>query len=211
VDEQETPGCPNPQQTATFVKHKDSPRKVRLLACAHYREKWEAFTDERLRTAIEVAERYADGQATPDELAAARAAAWAIVIAEPWGKLCSAACSAHVATKSDETMPDCVGLFIVTRIVQHPFLRDILTTPSHPRAVDPAWLSWQDGLVRRLAEAAYQKRYMPSGTLDPARLAVLADALEEAGCDNADILGHLRGPGPHVRGCWPVDLLLGKS
>jgi hypothetical protein len=46
------------------------------------------------------------------------------------------------------------------------------------------------------------------GLLDPDRLPILADALEEAGCDNADILGHLRGPGPHWRGCWPLDLLL---
>jgi hypothetical protein len=52
---------------------------------------------------------------------------------------------------------------------------------------------------------------MPSGHLDPARLAVLADALEDAGCADADLLGHLRGPGPHIRGCWAVDLLLGKE
>jgi hypothetical protein len=43
------------------------------------------------------------------------------------------------------------------------------------------------------------------------RLAILADALQDAGCDNADVLGHCRGPGPHVRGCWVVDLLLGNS
>jgi hypothetical protein len=42
-------------------------------------------------------------------------------------------------------------------------------------------------------------------------LPILADALEEAGCTNADILNHLRGPGPHVRGCWVVDLLLDKE
>jgi hypothetical protein len=40
---------------------------------------------------------------------------------------------------------------------------------------------------------------------------ILADALQDAGCDNADILGHCRGPGPHVRGCWVVDLVLGKG
>jgi hypothetical protein len=72
-------------------------------------------------------------------------------------------------------------------------------------------LQWNDGTVRRLAEGAYEHRLLPSGTLDLARLAVLADALEEAGCDQADILKHLRGPGPHVRGCWAVDLLLGKE
>jgi hypothetical protein len=43
------------------------------------------------------------------------------------------------------------------------------------------------------------------------RLPVLADALEEAGCTISDILDHCRGPGPHVRGCWVVDLLLGKE
>jgi hypothetical protein len=42
-------------------------------------------------------------------------------------------------------------------------------------------------------------------------LPVLADALEEAGCSEAELLGHLRGLGPHVRGCWAVDLLLGKA
>ena len=62
-----------------------------------------------------------------------------------------------------------------------------------------------------LAQAAYDNRNLPAGTLEYARLLVLADALEEAGCDNADILNHLREPGEHVRGCWCVDLLLVKS
>jgi len=67
------------------------------------------------------------------------------------------------------------------------------------------------GLGGRLAQAAYDQRELPSGTLDPARFAVLADALDEVGCADADILGHLRGPGPHVRGCWALDLCLGKE
>jgi hypothetical protein len=46
--------------------------------------------------------------------------------------------------------------------------------------------------------------------LDPARLALLAEVLEEAGCTGADILGHIRGPGPHWRGCWAVDLLMSR-
>jgi hypothetical protein len=53
--------------------------------------------------------------------------------------------------------------------------------------------------------------FVGKSTLDPDRLAILADALEDAGCDNTDILSHLRGQGPHVRGCWVVDLLLGKE
>jgi hypothetical protein len=65
--------------------------------------------------------------------------------------------------------------------------------------------------VVALAQAAYEQRELPSGALDAARLAVLADALEEAGCTDADILNHLRSPSPHVRGCWAVDLTLGKE
>jgi hypothetical protein len=52
---------------------------------------------------------------------------------------------------------------------------------------------------------------IPAGTLDKDRLAVLADALEDAGCDDAVLLDHLRGPGPHVRGCFVVDLLTGRE
>jgi hypothetical protein len=76
-----------------------------------------------------------------------------------------------------------------------------LATPSR---VEAGWLSWQGGLVAAMARQADE-----SG--DYGDLPVLADALEDAGCDNADILGHLRGPGPHARGCWVVDLLLGKE
>jgi hypothetical protein len=99
------------------------------------------------------------------------------------------------------------------RAVQARLLRDIfgpLAFRPLP-AVSPDWLVWNEGLVRRLAEAAYEERCLPAGTLDPARLAVLADALEDAGCTDAELLAHLRGPGPHVRGCWAVDLLMGRE
>lgn len=65
--------------------------------------------------------------------------------------------------------------------------------------------------MRRIAEVIYEERKMPEGTLDCTRLAILADALEEAGCNNADILSHCRSAGPHVRGCWALDLVLGKE
>jgi hypothetical protein len=95
---------------------------------------------------------------------------------------------------------------------QAAFLRDLFgPLPFCTPALNPAWLTWNAGTVRRLAEAAYQERSVPAGTLDNDRLAVLADALEEAGCGDAGLLEHLRGPGPHVRGCWAVDLLLGHG
>jgi hypothetical protein len=90
-------------------------------------------------------------------------------------------------------------------------LQEVFGNPFRPVSLNPAWLTWNDGTVRRLAEAIYQERELPSGHLDLTRLAVLADALEDAGCADPDLLGHLRGPGPHVRGCWAVDLLLGKE
>jgi hypothetical protein len=91
-------------------------------------------------------------------------------------------------------------------------LRDLFGNPFRPApAADPAWLAWQGGAVRELARAAYEGRRLPEGTLDPARLALLADALEDAGCGDAELLAHLRGPGPHVRGCHALDLLLGKG
>jgi hypothetical protein len=79
--------------------------------------------------------------------------------------------------------------------------------PGHSQAggrgLTPAVLS--------MAQAAYDPRSLPSGHLDAARIAVLADALEEAGCAEEAILTHLRGPGPHVPGCFLLDLVLGKN
>jgi hypothetical protein len=63
---------------------------------------------------------------------------------------------------------------------------------------------WNESTVTELAQAIYTDRAFD-------RLPILADALEEAGCTDAAILEHCRGPGPHVRGCWVVDLLLGKE
>jgi hypothetical protein len=86
--------------------------------------------------------------------------------------------------------------------------RCIFGNPFRPVSLNSAWRTFT---VTSLAAGAYEERILPSGELDRVRLAVLADALEEAGCDNADILTHLRGSGPHVRGCWAVDLVLKKQ
>jgi hypothetical protein len=80
-------------------------------------------------------------------------------------------------------------------------LRDLFGNPLRPVSLDPAWLRWNDGTVVKLARGIYDEQ-----ALD--RLPILADALEEAGCSNPEVLSHCRGPGPHVRGCWVLDLLL---
>jgi hypothetical protein len=71
-------------------------------------------------------------------------------------------------------------------------------------SVAAPWLTWNEGTIPKLAEAVYNERNFD-------RLPILADALEEAGCPDADILEHCREPGPHARGCFLVDALLGKT
>jgi hypothetical protein len=97
---------------------------------------------------------------------------------------------------------------VAERLAQTRLVRENFGNPFRAVAIHSAW---QTATVLSLASAAYKERALPSGELDPARLAVLADALEEAGCTEQAILDHLRGPGPHVRGCWPVDLLLARE
>jgi hypothetical protein len=86
-------------------------------------------------------------------------------------------------------------------IAQARLLHDVIGNPFRPDTLDHAWRTPQ---VVALAQGIYNDRAFD-------RLSILADTLEEAGCDSADILAHLRGPGPHVRGCWAVDAILGKS
>jgi hypothetical protein len=96
---------------------------------------------------------------------------------------------------------------------QAPLVRDLFgPLPFRPVSIDPAWLTWGEGTVRRLAEVIYEERpFLPYGHLDATRLAVLADALEDAGCNDVDLLNHCRQPRAHFRGCWVIDLLLGKE
>jgi len=84
---------------------------------------------------------------------------------------------------------------------QSQLLRDIFGNPFRPVTVDPEWLT---STVVALARGIYDERAFD-------RLPILADALQDAGCETADVLDHCRGPGPHARGCWVVDLLLGKQ
>jgi hypothetical protein len=94
------------------------------------------------------------------------------------------------------------------RKAQARMLHDIFGNPYRPIDIPSVWLT---PIVLSLAEATYEERNLPTGKLDNARLAILADALEDAGCTNAVILNHCRQAGEHYRGCWLVDLLLGKE
>jgi len=200
-------------------------RKLRLLACACYRRIWRALSNSN-RFAIEVAERHADGKATNDELCAAQPAR---PLNGHFGgpKSDYLDCGVHYAAAPNRKFRSWAptALFFAAsavaengskreaEVLAHCNLaREVFGNPFRPfLSITPSVLHWNGGIVKRLAEAAYDQRKMPVGTLYVTRLAVLADALEDAGCTDTDILAHLREPGPHVRGCFVLDLLLGKE
>lgn len=82
--------------------------------------------------------------------------------------------------------------------------RDVFANPFRSVSIKGCWLKWNEGTVVKLAQGMYDERAFD-------RLPILADALEDAGCGDAEILAHCRQPGEHVRGCWCLDLLLGKG
>lgn len=190
-------------------------RKLRLYACAVCRQELKLHTDDRSPQAVDVAEQFADEIVSMARLLGARK-----MLKSPWPPdqenyyvLYRAAYhstdrdamkAAHLVSQD----PGSVG-----NERQSELLRDILGNPFHPLPLlEPSLLTANGGLVVHLARAAYEERQMPSGVIDNDRLAVLADALEEVGCTCGDILLHLRQQGAvHVRGCFAVDWILGKS
>jgi hypothetical protein len=190
------------------------------------------------REAVELAEQVADGARVRDALQVASDAAFALSQAagdyaacyvESWGRFDSklmaagdAAEGAHYASLPSANV-DVAALSLSRAIAylkskrfgeanqdgdpdeqaaQCELLRDIFGTPfrKHSR-VKKAWLT---DTVLSLARQMYESR-------DFSAMPILADALQDAGCENADILEHCRGLGPHVRGCWVVDLILEKE
>jgi hypothetical protein len=103
-----------------------------------------------------------------------------------------------------EAEDDAIEATLAVMAQQVTFIHDIIGNPFRPVTSDPAWFTWQDGTIPKLAQSNYEERALDS-------LRILADALEKAGCTNADILAHCRQPGVHVRGCWVIDLLTGRN
>jgi hypothetical protein len=189
---------------------KASERKFRLFACALGRRLWDRFDQEPVRRAVEVAECVADGQTAPGELAEVSKAAFGAVrgprnVHAPWAAANSAYPDVFHAAEASATQAGMTGL---RKAGVAEILREVFGNPFRNATLPH---SCKTATVLALAKAAYDERILPSGELDAARLAVLADALEEAGCTDAAILDHLRSPGPHVRGCWPLDLVLEKT
>ena len=214
MTEAEWLACIDPEQMVEFLTEgTGSDRQLRLYGCACCRQVWDLLTEACFCDAVDVAERFADGRVSKKELAVAKKVSGASLErngqAGVTGPRYCALGSAWSCTRNPPTAA-MYPLWVFTDETQRNWemrlLRDIFN-PFRPASIDTAC---RTPAVTDLATAAYEERALPSGELDPARLAVLSDALEEAGCDDAAILDHLRGPGPHVRGCWVVDLVLGK-
>jgi hypothetical protein len=196
-----------------------SDRKRRLFSCACCRRIWHLLSDERSRKAVEVAERLADGQASDTEVTGARDLAWVAraEVQDKWqapyaaeaaigddpvrtAPLAAAAAAAALAGERNFSGKGRAA----DRAVQIGLLRCIVGNPFRPPTIDPTWLRWNGGMVIGMAQAVYQERWF-------ADLPILGDMLEDAGCDDLDILAHCRQGGEHARGCWVVDLILARG
>jgi hypothetical protein len=228
--------CTDPVRMKWFLQGKASPRKMRLFDCACCRRIWRLLTDQRSRRAVEVAERHADGEADDDLLTSAFTAAdraiprtaglgpesafhAALVAAAPPGELVYTplvwlSTSEFAATA---VLYEAYGQAVAggtrklpahvqqaEKAAQAALLRDLFGNPFRTTSLDPVWTTWHDGLPVKMAAAIYAERRFED-------LPILADALEEAGCEQPDVLAHCRGPGGHARGCWVVDLILSKD
>ena len=238
----------DPGRMLEFLRRHGSDRKCRLLVCGVYRTLWPGPAADGYDTAVDVAERFADGEIGEVDRAAAYGAAEAAIhcgIAPFHGMPSSEWLAPGFDRKA--TLHDLRGRFMAWRCVGQErslvlgitttaphlgerlktFIRrtvkrlrhgvrfdgpldpeiwtaliwDIYGNPFRPVSPDPRWLT---PTTIDLARTVYEDRAFD-------RLPILADALEEVGCDSGAILAHLRGPGPHVRGCWALDLVLGKQ
>jgi hypothetical protein len=230
MTEAEWQACTDPVRMLEFLdaigptRH----RKQRLFAVACCRRVAHLITDSRALAALDLTERHADGTASSEEfwagaLAARRAytadespdahtavhlaVAYAVSHCIDW-KACRAIADliGSAAFEAAPSLPQSAARDVMEaeKLAHCALLRDILGNSCRGMIADWAWLIWKDSTISKIAQAVYTR-----GRFED--LPILADALEEAGCTDAAILDHCRGPGPHVRGCWVVDLILGKA
>ncbi|CAN5608835.1 hypothetical protein BH11PLA2_BH11PLA2_06720 [soil metagenome] len=212
----------NPSQMLEYVGGKVSQRKLRLFALECCRQNIDVIDYPHFHKAILLAEKLIDGTLSESDRAASESEInlAADVSEEDFGD-----CGRFQFVSSDilrsrfdhETAASCayelraqwwrgehsfVGLEEELTVEQSDFIKDIFGNPFRPVAFNPAW---RDSNSVPIAQAMYASR-------DFTAAPVLADAIEDAGCTEAAILDHLRDPAAvHVRGCWAVDLVLGKS
>jgi hypothetical protein len=203
-----------------YLGAKASERKRNLFAAACFRRIWHLLPGPRCQEAVVILERFADGLASAEDLTGARQRAFEdlALVHNPDGNKhpSEIAC---VAVSSDVLLDMVMDAAEATAWVhvgmpaaisgpeeqaQCCLIRDVFGNPFKMPSIDSTWLARHGGTIPKIAQAIYEDRAFD-------HLPILADALEDAGCTDAAILDHCRQPGEHVRGCWVVDLLLGKS
>ena len=179
-------------------------RKYRLFNCACVRRVLDCVTNVHSQRALHVLERNIEGAASWEEVEATRRIVQEAALDDPAAWLNSdepILVALKAAGARAEHSSDDHGARAKEEVEQCHLFRDIFSNPFRPATLDPSWLT---STVVALARGIYEERAFD-------RMPILADALQDAGCDNEDVLNHCRGPGPHVRGCWVVDLVLGKT
>jgi len=217
--------CDNVKSMLRVLRGRADERKLRLFAVAGCRSVWSLVQGMDGQRALETAEGYADGAVTQHEMITAyvstntlinvirsqsrnvhqdpKAFALLAVLRGTSTGLCFYGRDWEYETYDPYQCASDVAEYVEKGSAwgkKGDTLRDIFGNPFRPVAFDTAWRT--DTAVA-LATQMYESR-------DFGAMPILADALQDAGCDSDDILSHCRGPGPHVRGCWVVDLVLGK-
>jgi hypothetical protein len=206
MTEQEWLECAEPKAMLNYLQGKVSNRKFRMFTVACYRHIWQIISEDHIRAAIEIIERFADGLASQNEMRrATKQICWGgVKMAENPNTAPYLACQDAVRLACERAHLLEGGVISKEVAAQVSSLHDIFGNHFRPVIVNPVWLAWNNATVPKISLTIYEERRFQD-------LTILADALDEAGCTNADILSHCRSEGPHVRGCWVVDLLLGKE
>jgi hypothetical protein len=229
MTEEEWLACEDGDALLKYLRDKATDRKLRLLGVDSCRRIWHLLQDERSRKAVEAVEQFADGVVSESALEDAQRAAYAAYYARCNGPHDDAAFAAsNVCIKGSwhaSTLATGYAAYAIKnrqmaiesespahhvqervlreqKTVSARVIREVFGNPFRPVAFDPVWRTSD---VMLLAEGIYAERAFE-------RMPILADAIQDAGGDSADILAHLRdATATHVRGCWALDLVLGKE
>lgn len=219
MTESEWLDCGSPMSMLDFLSGKMSTRKMRLFACACCRQYWRLFGDERCRYGVEMAERFEDGKITVEELWSAQEEAR---IAGKQGDGLAPACCCFYRQETPyrlsavkEVIEEMLTLadyelfdgemsedeLQSQNAILADILRDIFGNPHREHEHEPAWLTSE---ISALSQQVYDDQAFD-------HFPRLLTMLTNANCDNHDLLDHIRSDDHHVRGCWAIDLLIGKD
>jgi hypothetical protein len=224
MTEKEWLKCRDPDTLLVFRRRKSYSRKLRLFGSASVRRVWDLLPDKLFRDAVEVVERHADKDITDKRLETQKNRCKQLCGTPHWNRRADPATStaALAATEclAPESFAAAVGgawyaalaeartasakgrLWEKVRAEQATLLGDIFGNPFRKPKFNK---KWRTDTALSLSRQMYESR-------DFGAMPILADALQDAGCDNEDILAHCRDvKQTHVRGCWVVDLVLGKE